>query len=100
MAGKGKDSHDSRVIKLALVGGESKPTNKGVGSNLSMSASGRAVNHWRLFLHCECLLLAVSRGSHYVNLRLLNSRYVIESRRSKGVDFNKLKGRYRPQADL
>ena len=29
MAGKGKDSRDSRVVKLALVGGESKPT----GSN-------------------------------------------------------------------
>ena len=26
MAGKSKDSHDSRVVKLALVGGESKPT--------------------------------------------------------------------------
>jgi hypothetical protein len=26
VAGKSKDSHDSRVVKLALVGGESKPT--------------------------------------------------------------------------
>jgi hypothetical protein len=36
VAGKSKDSHDSRVVAV-LVGGESKPTNKGVGSNFSMS---------------------------------------------------------------
>ena len=29
MAGKSKDSHDSRVVKLALVGGESKPIGTG-----------------------------------------------------------------------
>jgi len=28
----------------------------------------------------------------------VNSRYALESRRSKDVDFNKLKGRYRPRA--
>jgi hypothetical protein len=30
----------------------------------------------------------------------VNSRYALESRRSKDVDFNKLKGRYRPEAAL